>query len=171
MSAVMPVVAPPDPYKKTDMQHAVEGYCPNCGSNESIDVTEGAALTEECLNAPVADWVASGTLHCNKCGSGFRQLYAMRFDGQSGGKYRSHLEPASTEDKLRERVELLVRDLDIYIEGVDLAAEHEDGTTDDPEWCDGYRTEFGMRVQFAESADLKRVRQRLLELKPYLEKR
>jgi hypothetical protein len=151
-------------HKKTDMLHAIEGYCPFCGSKESIDFIEIDREPNN-PNTPVGEWYLIEHLHCNKCGKEFDQDYETKFVGQHRG-----LSNVPLPDGLPEKVEILIRDLEAFIEGVDLGAEHEDGTTDDPEWSDGYRTEFGMRKAFADDPQLSKVRQDLLVIKCYLER-
>ena len=154
----------PDKYTKTDMEHAVEGYCPSCGSNESIDVVEAASMEGQ-LDAQW-DWAASETLHCNKCGKDFEQLYAMKFDGQkrSGtSSYCGYLDPMEPGGDIQEKAEFLVRDLEALIEAIDLMAESHEKSIE--LGGDGIGVTW---PEIADHKDLKRVRQRLLELKPYL---
>ena len=153
------------------MLHAVEGFCPHCGSNESIDVVE-IDKEQDNPNALVGEWYFIEHLHCNKCGTGFDQDYETMFVGQYygcvdgwGSRNGVHLPPLNG---VVQKAKILVRDLEAFIEGVDLAAEHEDGRDDDPEWCEGYRTELGMRKAFADDPQLSKVRQDLLFLKCYL---
>ena len=160
----LPMPKLPDKYTKTDMEHAVEGYCPSCGSNESIDVVEAASMEGQ-LDAQW-DWAASETLHCNKCGKDFEQLYAMKFDGQkrSGtSSYCGYLDPAEPGGDLQEKAEYLVRDLEALIEAIDLMAESHEKSIE--LGGDGIGVTW---PEIADHKDLKRVRQRLLEVKPYL---
>ena len=160
----------PDKYTKTDMRHAVEGYCPSCGSNESIDVVEAANAGQIVETDPVADWCAGETLHCNKCGKNFEQLYAMKFDGQkqSGtSSYCGYLDPVEPGGDIQEKAGFLVRDIEAFIALLDTLAEQANAP-DAVTWCDGYRTETGVHKNIADDPKLKRVRQRLLEVKPYL---
>ncbi|MEN6534500.1 MAG: hypothetical protein ABFD89_12605 [Bryobacteraceae bacterium] len=157
-----PAVPTPDPYKKTDMTHAVEGYCPHCGSNESIDILNREEHRGEKI--PLADWYGTEYLHCNKCGRDFEQLYAATFDGQKHTYHR--LNP---DDKLRNAAERLARTLGDFIESAELAANPEDGVLDSPEWCEGYRTEFGMRRELVESPAFKRLKERLEQLQQSLD--
>jgi hypothetical protein len=152
-----------DKYKKTDILHAIEGYCPRCGSNESIDVIEIDSKQDN-PRAPVGEWYLIEHLHCNKCGLEFDQDYETKFVGQHRGE-RSVPPP----DGLLDKTEILVRDLEKFIESVDLSANPEGEEDDVMELCDGYRTEFGMRKAFADDPYLSRVRQDLLVLKCYLE--
>ena len=165
-----PPMPKPDPYKKTDMQHAIEGYCPSCGSNESIDVVEAASTDQIAEADPVGDWCASETLHCNRCGKDFEQLYAMKFDGQKRGgtsSYCGYVDPVRPGGDIQEKAEYLVRDIEAFIALLDTLAEQADAP-DAVTWCDGYRTEIGVHKDIADDPKLKYVRQRLLEIKPYL---
>jgi hypothetical protein len=156
----VPVVAAPDPYKKTDMLHAIEGYCPRCGSNESIDVVD--PIDYESLER---NRYESEVLHCNKCGTTFGQAYELTFVGQGVGSREIPL----PDNGVADRASFLVADLEAFIEELDSLAEQADAP-DAKEWCDGYRTEIGMYKMMADDPKLKRVRQRLLELAPYLAK-